>query len=47
MVSMYSFLDHVYRGETPSPSFDDGAAVQLIMEKAYESDRQGGLRLEI
>lgn len=45
--SMYSFLEHVYRGAAPSPSFDDAAAVQLIMEKAYESDRRGGLRLEI
>jgi len=39
--SMYNFLDCVFRGIQPSPSFDDGAAVQRIMEAAYESDRTG------
>ncbi len=45
--SMYSFLDCVYRNAEPSPSFEDAAAVQLIMEKAYKSDRCGGVRTEI
>ncbi len=39
--SMYNFLNAVYERKTPSPSFDDAAAVQLIMEKAYLSDTTG------
>ena len=35
--SMYNFLNCVSRGEVPSPSFDDAARIQLIMEKAYLS----------
>jgi len=39
--SMYNFLDCVYKNEEPSPSFSDGAAVQKIMECAYESAESG------
>ena len=39
--SMYAFLDCVHSGETPSPSFTDGAYVQRIMEAAYRSDVSG------
>lgn len=35
--SMYNFLDCVNRGVAAKPSFDDGAAVQRIMEAAYAS----------
>ena len=37
--SMYAFLNCVYTGEKTTPSFDDAAHVQLVMEKAYESDK--------
>jgi predicted dehydrogenase len=36
--SLYSFLDCVDRGREASPSFRDGAYIQYVMEKAYESD---------
>ena len=39
--SMYNFLGAAYERRTPSPSFDDAAAVQRIMEKAYLSDVTG------
>ena len=39
--SMYNFLNCVYEGKTPSPSFDDAAKIQLIMEKAYLSAENG------
>lgn len=39
--SMYNFLDCVNRNVIPSPSFDDAARVQYIMEKAYESAETG------
>ncbi|MCL2741572.1 MAG: Gfo/Idh/MocA family oxidoreductase [Oscillospiraceae bacterium] len=35
----FSFLDNVLGGAEPSPTFDEGAYVQLIMGKAYESSR--------
>lgn len=44
--SMYNFLSCVDSGTQPSPSFDDGAAVQRIMEAAYES-AQSGCRVEV
>jgi len=39
--SMYNFLDCVHRGVPCAPSFDDGAAVQRIMEAAYLSAEKG------
>lgn len=36
--SLYNFLDCVQNGRQASPSFLDGAYIQYIMEKAYESD---------
>lgn len=44
--SMYNFLDAVSKGEQCYPSFDDGAAVQRIMEAAYES-AESKTRVEI
>ena len=38
MHSLYSFLDCVDTGREASPSFRDGAYIQNVMEKAYESD---------
>ncbi len=37
--SLYCFLRAVYEGKPASPSFHDGAYIQYVMEKAYESDR--------
>lgn len=39
--SMYNFLNAVTENRQAYPSFDDAAAVQLIMEKAYLSDKTG------
>ena len=39
--SYHAFCDAVVNGKSVSPSFEDGAHVQLVMESAYESDRQG------
>lgn len=36
--SLYSFLNCVYEGKQASPSFKEGAYIQYVMEKAYESD---------
>lgn len=44
--SMYNFLDCVSRGVQAEPSFEDGAAVQRIMEAAYRSAKTG-VRVEI
>ncbi|MBQ3528500.1 MAG: Gfo/Idh/MocA family oxidoreductase [Clostridia bacterium] len=44
--SMYNFLNAVANGVECYPSFDDGAAVQRIMEAAYES-AQSGMRVDI
>ncbi|MGE5558492.1 MAG: Gfo/Idh/MocA family protein [Bacillota bacterium] len=38
--SLYSFLSCVYEGRQASPSFKEGAYIQYVMEKAYESDRR-------
>ncbi|MHB1454154.1 MAG: Gfo/Idh/MocA family protein [Saccharofermentanales bacterium] len=35
---LYSFLDNVYNGTKASPSFEEGAYIQYVMQKAYESD---------
>ena len=39
--SMYDFLSAVCEGRTASPSFDDAAHVQWVMEEAYKSDKKG------
>ena len=44
--SMYNFLDCVNRNVQPSPSFEDGAAVQNIMESLYRS-AESGVRVRI
>ena len=36
--SLYNFVSHVYEGKPASPSFEDGAYIQYVMEQAYESD---------
>ena len=37
----YSFVSSVLENKEPSISFDDGAYVQLVLEKAYESSNEG------
>ena len=37
----YSFISCVLENTEPAISFDDGAYVQLVLEKAYESAAQG------
>ncbi|MBQ8162860.1 MAG: Gfo/Idh/MocA family oxidoreductase [Clostridia bacterium] len=37
----YAFCDAVLNGKEVSPSFDDGAYVQRVMECAYISDKEG------
>lgn len=39
--SMYNFCNAVYAGTNPSPSFEDGAYVNKIMQAAYDSDVSG------
>ncbi len=39
--SMYNYLSAVSEGRDPSPSFDDAAHIQAVMEAAYLSDRSG------
>lgn len=36
--SLYNFLTCVYENKQASPSFKEGAYIQYVMEKAYESD---------
>ena len=36
--SLYNFVSHVYEGKPASPSFEDGAYIQYVMEQAYASD---------
>lgn len=44
----YSFVNCVANNEKPSISFDDGAYVQLVLEKAYASDELGSkMRVEV
>lgn len=40
--SYYKFLEAVASGGECAPSLDDGAYLQLVMDKAYESNRIGG-----
>jgi predicted dehydrogenase len=37
--SLFNFIWHVHEGKQSSPSFEDGAYIQYVMEKAYESDK--------
>lgn len=37
----YSFVSSVLEDKEPSISFDDGAYVQLVLERAYESSKDG------
>ncbi|MEI6131245.1 MAG: Gfo/Idh/MocA family oxidoreductase [Bacillota bacterium] len=39
--SLYNFMDCVYSSRQASPSFKEGAYIQYVMEKAYESDKAG------
>lgn len=39
--SMYAFLSAVHSNSDASPSFEDGAYIQRIMEAAYRSDMSG------
>jgi predicted dehydrogenase len=38
---LYQFISAVYEGRQPSPSFEEGAYIQYVMEKAYESASTG------
>jgi len=40
--SMYTFLSAVASGTHFTPSFEDGAYVQAVMDAAYRSDGQNG-----
>ena len=42
--SVYTFVDHVYRGEPGTPSFADGAYIQRVMEAAQKSAASGSIR---
>ena len=35
--SLYNYVSAVAEGRQASPSFEDGAYIQYVMEKAYES----------
>lgn len=39
--SMYDFLSCVYEGRRGKPDIADGAYIQYVMQKAYESDKTG------
>ncbi len=39
--SMYDFLCAVHEGRKASPSFEDAAHVQWVMEEAYKADKKG------
>lgn len=45
--SYRSFIDAIRNDGTCFPSFDDGAAVQKIMELAYQSDKENGVFLKV
>jgi predicted dehydrogenase len=38
--SLYNFLSCLHEGKQAAPSLQDGAYIQYIMEKAYESDKK-------
>jgi predicted dehydrogenase len=37
---LYNFLECVYKGRQANPSIRDGAYIQYVMEKAYESNEK-------
>lgn len=39
--SVYTFVDHVYHGEPGSPSFEEGAYIQRVMDAALRSAASG------
>ena len=45
--SMYEYLSAVAAGKPFSPSLADGAYVQSVMLAAIDSDRRGGVRVEV
>jgi len=45
--SMHAFLTAVNEGREATPSFADGAYIQLLMERAYQSAEQNGIFLTI
>jgi predicted dehydrogenase len=45
--SMLNFLTQLNFGQSGHPDFDDAAHVQAVMETAYRSAQEGGLRLEV
>ena len=38
---LYNFVSHVYEGTKANPSVEDGAYIQYVMDKAYESSASG------
>jgi predicted dehydrogenase len=45
--SMLNFLTQLDRGQSGHPDFMDAAHVQAVMETAYRSAEEGGIRLEV
>ena len=45
--SMFAFLDAVQNGKKASPSFDEGAYTQYVLDRAKESDAQRGVFLTV
>ena len=47
LASMHAFLSAVASGTPFSPSFEDGAYVQAVMDAAYRSDANGCVMTEV
>ena len=47
LASMYAFLSAVSTSQPFTPSLEDGARVQAVMDAAYRSDRDGGRMTEV
>lgn len=47
LASMHGFLSAVAEGKEFSPSFADGLYVQRVMDAAYRSDAERGVRVEV
>ena len=47
MQSMYEFLSSVNSGGAHSPDFSDGAHVQRVMEAAYLSAKENGIKKSV
>lgn len=47
MQSMYEFLSSVHSGISHSPDFTDGAYVQRVMEAAYTSAKENGIKKSV